>query len=138
MSAERAELLTLAESVADGAAVDWEAAELRASVEDRAVVRQLRVLATLGLLHRSLPASADAPIAPPAPTRPLAAIGKWGHLSLLERLGGGTFGEVYRAWDAQLERQVALKLLRAGDGRQDPNGLRIVQEARLLARIRHQ
>ena len=41
---------------------------------------------------------------------------KWGHLEHLEKIGRGEFGEVYRAWDVQLERQVALKLSRT-DGR---------------------
>ena len=56
---------------------------------------------------------------------------------VLERLGGGTFGEVYRAWDRQLEREVALKLLRGASGSDDPETSRITREGRLLARVRH-
>ena len=37
-------LLALAESIADGAPVNWDAAEAGASRDDQAVVRQLRVL----------------------------------------------------------------------------------------------
>src|SRR5262249_7901303 len=39
---------------------------------------------------------------------------RWGHLTLRERVGSGVFGEVYRAYDDQLDRDVALKLLRTG------------------------
>src|SRR5262249_33887329 len=65
------------------------------------------------------------------------AIGSWAHLELIERLGGGTFGEVYRAWDRHLEREVALKLLRAERADEDLNTSRIANEGRLLARVRH-
>src|SRR5204862_2507207 len=117
-----------------------------AAPEDRALVNQLGVLAKLTELHRTL---ADGPAAPlPGAVRRsqiAPAIGTWAHLTLLERLGGGTYGEVYRAWDRQLEREVALKLLRgahpatslgAGGG-DDPETSRITREGRLLARVRH-
>ncbi len=61
---------------------------------------------------------------------------RWGHLENLERIGEGQFGEVYRAWDVQLEREVALKLSRS-NGRFQASGWGGLQEARLLARIRH-
>lgn len=61
----------------------------------------------------------------------------WRHLQDLVRIGKGFFSEVYRAWDAMLEQEVALKLYRqAENGAQEWSrfGLR---EARFLARIRH-
>jgi serine/threonine-protein kinase len=60
----------------------------------------------------------------------------WGHLEQLEKIGHGEFGDVYRAWDRRLERDVALKLSRADNlpAGQSWGGL---QEARLLARIQH-
>src|SRR5215831_15936255 len=64
---------------------------------------------------------------PPAPDGP-----RWGPLVLLDRVGEGAFGEVYRAWDVTLEREVALKLMRAAE--EDPS---LLQEARMLARLRH-
>ncbi len=61
----------------------------------------------------------------------------WGQLEIQEKLGEGGFGAVYRAWDATLEREVALKLV--STVRTPPSGLGSskFQEARMLARIRH-
>ncbi|HEY3042937.1 MAG TPA: hypothetical protein VGJ39_02870, partial [Vicinamibacterales bacterium] len=107
-------LLPLAESIADGSQVDWEAAEAKATDDEKAIIRQLRILSNLAVLHRSLPAEpADRATIDTRRTQHGApAIGSWAHLALVERLGGGSFGEVYRAWDRQLEREVALKLMR--------------------------
>ena len=51
-------------------------------------------------------------------------------------MGEGSFGEVYRAFDTGLHREVALKLLHEG---QSParQSARVLKEARLLARLRH-
>ena len=135
MTLNRAALESLAESVGDGAPIAWEAIEAQASETERPIIRQLRVLEDLAHLHRTLPVETAGP-RPQGPTgrsSSAPAIGTWGHLALLERLGGGAFGEVYRAWDAQLERDVALKVLR-GDA---PDASRLLNEARLLARIHH-
>ena len=134
MAFDRAALEELAESVGDGAPIQWDAIEAQAGNDQRAVIRQLRVLESLAHLHRTLPTQTFQPA--PRSERSLSApaIGNWGHLALLERLGGGTFGEVYRAWDRQLERDVALKVLRPDR----PDASRLLAEARLLARIRHQ
>src|SRR5947207_1606995 len=122
-------LLPLAESVADGSSVDWREAEAHATTDEQAVIRQLRVLASLAAVHRA--------VAPPARKEFGPAIGSWAHLSLVERLGGGTFGDVYRAWDRHLEREIALKLLRLDEAAEGPESSRIAREGRLLARVRH-
>jgi len=137
VSGPDAALLALAESIADGAAVDWDAAEASATPEERAVIRQLRVLSNLAGLHRSMAAPTDETTSMARKTAAAPAIGSWAHLALIERLGGGTFGDVYRAWDRHLEREVALKLLRAERPDDDLNTSRIANEGRLLARIRH-
>ncbi|HTS64146.1 MAG TPA: serine/threonine-protein kinase [Candidatus Acidoferrales bacterium] len=62
---------------------------------------------------------------------------KWGHLEKLRRIGQGVFGEVYRAWDALLEREVALKLYREAREWLDQWARFGLQEARSLARIQH-
>jgi serine/threonine protein kinase len=138
-SPDAAALLSLAESIADGAPIDWVTAEERATADDQVVIRQLRILSDLAGLHRSLAAdSAAAPAASPLRQGVAApAIGTWAHLALIEWLGGGTFGDVYRAWDRHLEREVALKLLRVGEAADDLHASRIAMEGRLLARVRH-
>ena len=130
------ELLPLAESIADGSDVDWQAAEARATTDEQAVIRQLRVLSNLAALHRGLTDSFDVAPRRPRAQEPGPAIGNWAHLALVERLGGGTFGDVYRAWDRHLEREIALKLLRLDDTG-DPESSRVAREGRLLARVRH-
>jgi eukaryotic-like serine/threonine-protein kinase len=134
-----AAMVTLAESIADGQPIDWDTIEARASAGDDTIVRQLRVISTLAELHRSV---STVTIPPPDTTRSrqasaAPAIGSWGHLTLIERLGGGSSGDVYRAWDRHLERDVALKLLRFNDSIADLDTSRITYEGRLLARVRH-
>jgi serine/threonine protein kinase len=65
-----------------------------------------------------------------------AALDRWGHLQHLVKVGQGFSGEVYRAWDARLEREVALKLWRWATCPEEWSRLGL-QEARMLARIRH-
>ena len=62
---------------------------------------------------------------------------RWRHLENLEKVGQGVSGEVYRAWDSLLEREVALKLSRRTGGFSDTCSALALREARLLARIRH-
>jgi TolB-like protein/Tfp pilus assembly protein PilF len=134
-------LLSLAESVADGTPVDWETIATHATDDERQVIEQLRILAGVVGLHRTLKTEdVDVGDRPPLLTKEppgQPAIGGWGSLALLERLGGGSFGEVYRAWDRQLEREVALKLMRGDPSSDDPRTSRIALEGRLLARVRH-
>ena len=46
----------------------------------------------------------------PSIIRRLAEITEIGGFKLLQKVGAGTFGVVWKAWDAQLEREVAVKL----------------------------
>ncbi len=57
-----------------------------------------------------------------------------GRLTLKGPLGAGGMGEVHRAWDAALERPVAVKFVRGGDPKE---ANRLLLEARLQARIEH-
>jgi hypothetical protein len=55
---------------------------------------------------------------------------------VLERLGAGATATVFSAYDAQLERIVALKVLRAQLQTSDI-GVRLLREAQAMARLRH-
>jgi hypothetical protein len=59
-----------------------------------------------------------------------------GRFTLLERLGEGAMGVVWSAYDPQLDRRVAVKLLHpAADG--DRDDARVLREARMMASINH-
>ena len=61
----------------------------------------------------------------------------WGPLRIIEHVGRGTFGDVYRAWDSRLDREVALKILRRQERDDQAHASTVIQEGRLLARVRH-
>src|SRR5579862_1818367 len=61
----------------------------------------------------------------------------WGNFTLLARVGHGGFGEVYRAWDPHLQREVALKLLLPGAVTGEAEYETMLREARALASVRH-
>src|SRR5215203_2143208 len=68
----------------------------------------------------------------------LAAGTRLGPYEIVAPLGAGGMGEVYRARDPRLKRDVALKVLPAEFAR-DPDRLaRFQREAELLATINHQ
>ena len=119
----------IAEAIADERPVDWTPAE-RALGADARTIDNLRLLDDVARAFRSVgdqPARADAP-------RPLF---HWGPLEVCARLGEGHSGEVFRAWDPTLQREVALKLRANRDPLSDPANAQLVAEARQLARIRH-
>ncbi len=60
-----------------------------------------------------------------------------GHYEILEPLGAGGMGEVYRARDTKLDRDVAIKVL-PEDFATDPERLASFErEAKLLASLNH-
>jgi serine/threonine-protein kinase len=71
------------------------------------------------------------------PVNPLPKCDLWGDFRLLARVGQGSFGEVYRAWDPHLEREVALKLLLPGSVSGDEAYQALLREARALASVQH-
>jgi Tfp pilus assembly protein PilF/TolB-like protein len=129
MSGAEPPLTDLAVAILDGTPVDWAAAEADASADERAVLEELRILeAVAGSCRVGTPSERDHRA--PAPN------GYWGRLRLIDRIGGGSFGEVYRAWDAQLHREVALKLIPVAAAPAADTSA-ILEEGRLLARVRH-
>jgi len=68
---------------------------------------------------------------------PLTSGQRIAHYEILSSLGAGGMGEVYRARDAKLEREVAVKVL-PDDLSRDPSRVeRFRREARLLAQLNH-
>jgi len=109
-------LLRLAESISDGGSVEWP----DEVPGEESVVRHLRVIERISRLHRSS-----------AGGTPMQPGDRWEDLEIRERIGGGAFGDVYRAWDPKLEREVALKVAAPGASSIG------VREGRLLAKVRH-
>jgi serine/threonine protein kinase len=60
-----------------------------------------------------------------------------GHYRVLEKIGGGAMGEVFRALDENLERDVALKLIRPGLSGNPDHLRRFELEARAAAALNH-
>lgn len=117
--------------LADGSMVDLRAA--LASTPDRDdALRQLRRLESVLAGHRRV-AIDSAPSVPAPANQP--TLFTWGSLHVREKLGEGTFGEVFRAWDPGVGREVALKLRKPGTSSKDAR--RWLDEARRLARVRH-
>ena len=60
-----------------------------------------------------------------------------GHYKILDRIGAGGMGEVYRARDTRLGRTVAIKVLKAGIAGDPDRRARFLQEARATAALSH-
>ncbi len=120
-------------AVADFKAIDWRHVEKHArQASERRPLHQLRLVADITHVHRAQQGGETATRVLPSPDER-----KWGSLELLGKVSSGTFCEVYRAWDPQLERQVALKLLRLDHSSNVSRAASLLEEGRLLAQLRH-
>jgi eukaryotic-like serine/threonine-protein kinase len=59
------------------------------------------------------------------------------HYRIIEKIGAGGMGEVYRAHDVQLERDVALKFLPSGTLTDESARKQFRKEALALAKLNH-
>src|SRR5713101_311820 len=68
---------------------------------------------------------------------PLPVGDKLGHYEIVAPLGAGGMGEVYRARDTQLEREIAIKVLPRALANDPERLARFDREARILAALNH-
>jgi tetratricopeptide (TPR) repeat protein/tRNA A-37 threonylcarbamoyl transferase component Bud32 len=139
-------LIDIAAAVGDGAAVDWAGVESALDSAERAVLDRLRLVERIASVHAGRPPLAAferslhdsqlyQSVVPLDPD--LAVPNRWGPLTILDKIGSGTFADVYHARDPRLDRSVALKLLRHRSGDETARESEAIDEARLLARVRH-
>lgn len=74
---------------------------------------------------------------PEAQLHPLSPSRQVGRYIILGELGRGAMGVVYRAWDPELERAIALKMLLWGAVAREKDRLRFLNEAKAVARVDH-
>ena len=123
------ELIALGAAISDGARVDWDQVQKDApNPEAEQLVAGLRDLAAVVSGVRST----NSPSSPEKIEDDVAAARRWRHVVLFETVGAGACGTVHRAWDSQVEREVAVKLLPKHSA-----GVSPLTEARNLARVRH-
>jgi serine/threonine-protein kinase len=138
LSPDEERLLPLVVAIADGTPVDWPSV-------NSPLVQQLQHLERLVQGHdavRSIPPRhrpahetllTEARRTHAGVTEALRV--QWGPLIVFEKIGRGSFGDVYRAWDPRLDREVALKLIPEDVSAAATSP--VIEEGRLLARVRH-
>ena len=137
------ELIEVAAAIADGTSIDSALPESKRPLLPPALLLPARILQRVAQVHASIPpvesfasslctslAGKRLPGDEPAPPDSLVT---WGPLVILEKIGRGSYGDVYRAHDRRLNRTVALKLLRRKERLESV----VIDEARLMARVRH-
>jgi serine/threonine protein kinase len=145
-------LQRVAEAISDGIPIDWDT-EKASRPDLTELLEELKKVETLAKVHGTAPgpvamasaagvavADADVTRYTDLPDQVDESISeqpnRWGPLRILEKIGEGGFGEVYRAFDPALQIEVALKLWRPGEIGEDETE-RFLSEARKLARVRH-
>jgi serine/threonine-protein kinase len=125
----------LLRAIAAGSPIDWDGVDVQAvDASLQPVLVELRLIAQVAEVHGSATRVGSDGSAPDGDNESLK---RWGSLTLLERIGRGSYGDVYRAWDPRLEREVAVKLLPPGFGDGHEREASVIDEARWLARVRH-
>ncbi len=141
------------EEIADGRPVDWSALDSGAqSADEREWLHCLRILDEIAEVHRTGDEKAETTTVDgnwTTDVNGLRRVGReaakvvtdesphsWGRYRLIAPVGEGSFGRVYRAWDPELEREIAIKILHTQvvDTRLRE---RLLREGRALAKVRH-
>lgn len=122
------DLERVVDAISDGKSVEWDSERLDSGA-DPETLEALRLIDGVSRLHRGRPGDVRDPDEG-AEDEP-----SWGNLLLRGSLGAGVYGEVHRAFDPGLHREVALKLWSASVR---PRIIeQLLEEARALARVRH-
>ncbi len=104
------------------------------------VCRQVAALESIGnqLLARDEEPAPPSPVAKDASNQIGAEPGWLGPYRVLEKVGEGGMGEVFRAHDPILNRPVALKVIRTGQTSSPEQRQRFLREARAVAALDHE
>jgi len=147
MNDDRGDLLRVATALTDGAAIDWDSEE-KLNGMLRGKLRRLRAIESVMTAQRAPEQEMSEAAEDLEVTRTIdvGAVGTvaahppfstWGALQIIARMDEGGNGEVFRAHDPALQKDVALKLVRS-DRADDKRSTRsFLEEARRLARVRH-
>lgn len=123
-------LVALALRLTDGESIDWKAESDSGSV-DLSLLQTLKQIEAVARAHEGVDTANQGDVSSSPVAGPF-----WGHLEIIELIGSGSYGDVYRARDTRLGRDVALKLLRAQDAIES-DSTSLVREGHLLSRVRH-
>jgi tetratricopeptide (TPR) repeat protein len=127
-------LASLIEAVADGAGFESLLDGALLTADERQLASHLLLVDAVAGVHRTIDREQTESTGSATTTHRVGD--RWGNLRLIEKLGQGAFGEVWRAHDVLLEADVALKLIDPRPGRPDVTE-RVLKEGRILARIKH-
>jgi len=131
------QLWEIADAIHTGRDVDWSEMESSAPAVRRPLIHRLKLISEIFNAHKAEMQQIDATQRRSTNPPPETAKHNWGPLEVLEKIGEGAFGEVYRARDPRLDRQVALKLFRPHRLRLSQVTSDVIEEGRLLARVNH-
>ena len=133
-------LRRLAKAISDATPVNWET-ESRDHPAIASNLKGLRLIESVAEVHRATTGTDPGRTTELSPDPGAARhrfLFQWGPLEVIERIGAGSFGEVYRAFDSRLQREVALKLRQSEATRdEEASARRFLNEARRLALVRH-
>ena len=127
----------LADAISEGRDLDWEAIANSAPEAQKPLVQKLQAIARVSSVQNDFRRIAGLPWQESLTFRSDSLPARWGHLVVIEKIGQGAFGEVFRAKDPRLDREVALKLYHSWWVNPARQLSRIIEEGRLLAHVHH-
>ena len=128
-------LVALALRVTDGDSIDWKA-ETQNGYLDLSLLHRLQQIEAVARAHGTdATPQTGHEIIPPRIVAGMSGA-TWGCLEIMELIGSGSYGDVYRARDTRLGRDVAFKLLRT-QGAAETSSSSLVREGHLLSRVKH-